>query len=70
MKAGILEMVPLKESVDDIGGLENLKDWLKKKAMVYGNIKNAVEFGVAIGFFIREIDMSSNLVSNVAGQKT
>lgn len=31
LKAGILEMIPLKESVSDIGGLEILKDWLQKK---------------------------------------
>lgn len=48
MKAGILEMIPLKESIEDIGGLENLKEWLQKKADVYKNIKNAIEFGVTI----------------------
>ncbi|MDR1438443.1 MAG: AAA family ATPase [Clostridiales bacterium] len=48
LKAGILEMIPLKESIDDIGGLENLKDWLRKKAGVFGNIKTAMEFGVAM----------------------
>lgn len=45
-KAGILEMIPLKESIDDIGGLENLKTWLKRKAKVYKNINKANEFGV------------------------
>lgn len=48
LKAGILEMVPLKESINDIGGLENLKEWLKKKAGVFRNIKTAKEFGVAM----------------------
>ena len=48
LKAGILEMIPLKESVDDIGGLENLKEWLKKKAAVFKNIRNAVGFGVSM----------------------
>lgn len=48
LKAGILEMIPLKESVQDIGGLENLKDWLEKKAKVFKNIKNAMEFGVTM----------------------
>jgi SpoVK/Ycf46/Vps4 family AAA+-type ATPase len=48
MKAGVLEMVLLKESVEDIGGLENLKEWLKYKEKVFKNIKRAKEFGVAI----------------------
>lgn len=47
-KSGILEMIPLKESLDDIGGLENLKKWLKKKATVINNINKAMEFGVDI----------------------
>jgi ATP-dependent 26S proteasome regulatory subunit len=46
MKAGVLEMIPLKESIEDIGGLENLKEWLQNKAMVFKDIKNALEFGV------------------------
>lgn len=45
-KAGILEMIPLKETVDDIGGLENLKTWLIRKAKVYKNMRQAVKFGV------------------------
>lgn len=48
MKSGILEMVPVKESIDDIGGLENLKTWLSKKAKVLRDIKKAQEFGVDI----------------------
>ncbi len=45
-KAGILEMIPLKETIDDIGGLENLKDWLKRKEKVLKNINKAQEYGV------------------------
>lgn len=48
LKAGILEMIPLKEGIEDIGGLENLKDWLQKKAMVFKDIKVAMEFGVTM----------------------
>lgn len=48
LKAGILEMVPLKESIEDIGGLENLKEWLQKKAKVFRDIKAATDFGVTI----------------------
>lgn len=45
-KAGILEMVPLKVTVNDIGGLENLKEWFTKKAKIFRNIDKAKEYGV------------------------
>lgn len=45
-KAGILEMVPLKETMDDVGGLDNLKEWLGRKAKVYKNINKAKDYGV------------------------
>ena len=45
-KSGILAMVPLKEKAEDIGGLENLKDWLLRKAKVFKSVNKAKEFGV------------------------
>ena len=48
MKSGILEMIPLKESLEDIGGLDNLKKWLTKKAKVLKNIEKAQQFGVDV----------------------
>lgn len=48
LKAGILEMVPLKESISDIGGLEVLKEWLQTKAVVFKNMKAAEKFGVTM----------------------
>lgn len=48
LKAGVLEMIPLKESIEDIGGLEDLKEWLQNKAKVFKNLKGAKEFGVAM----------------------
>ncbi len=47
-KSGMLEMVNFKESIDDIGGLENLKDWLYRKAKVFNNLDKAIKFGVDI----------------------
>lgn len=47
-KAGILEMIPLKETIKDIGGLENLKEWFVRKAKVYKNMSNAKKYGVDI----------------------
>lgn len=46
MKSNILEMVQVKENVNDIGGLENLKKWLERKSRVYKAINKAAEFGV------------------------
>lgn len=46
MKSGILEMIPLKEKPEDIGGLENLKKWLYRKSKIYKSINKALEFGV------------------------
>lgn len=48
LKAGILEMIPPEKSIDDIGGLEILKEWLKSKSDVFKNIKTAMEFGVSM----------------------
>lgn len=47
-KSGILEMIRVKETMNDIGGLENLKDWLLRKAKVFKQIKKAQDYGVDI----------------------
>ncbi|MBS5399682.1 MAG: AAA family ATPase [Lachnospiraceae bacterium] len=47
-KAGILEMIPVEERMEDIGGLENLKEWLKKKAVVLKDMSRAKKFGVEL----------------------
>lgn len=47
-KAGILEMIPLKETINDIGGLENLKEWFIRKAKVYKHMNEAKKYGVDI----------------------
>ena len=45
-KSGILEMVSVTEDLDGIGGLEELKNWLKLKAQVMGDLAEAQKFGV------------------------
>lgn len=45
-KSGMLEIVNFKEGLDDIGGLENLKEWLTKKARIFKNLDKALDFGV------------------------
>lgn len=47
-KSGMLEIVNFKESIDDIGGLENLKDWLYRKAKIFSQLDRAIKFGVDI----------------------
>lgn len=47
-KAGILEMVPIKESMEDIGGLKNLKGWIENKAKILKDKKRAEAFGVEL----------------------
>nr|WP_300808542.1 AAA family ATPase [uncultured Acetatifactor sp.] len=46
-KSGIMDMIPLKEKMEDIGGLENLKTWLGRKATVMKDLRKAEEFGVS-----------------------
>lgn len=47
-KAGLLEMVTVNESIEDIGGLENLKEWLQKKERIFNQLDKAIKFGVDI----------------------
>lgn len=45
-KSGQLEMVQVKETIDDIGGLENLKEWLMRKAKIFNQLDKAMKYGV------------------------
>lgn len=47
-KSGMLEIVNFSETIDDIGGLENLKEWLERKAKVFANLDKAIKFGVDV----------------------
>ena len=47
-KSGILEMIPLKESLEDIGGLESLKKWLQRKEKIFRHMEQAEAFGVDV----------------------
>ena len=47
-KSGMLEIVNFTETPDDIGGLENLKEWLARKAKIFANLDKAIKFGVDI----------------------
>ena len=47
-KSGILEIVYFTEAINDIGGLENLKEWLAHKAKVFSNLDKAIKFGVDV----------------------
>lgn len=43
-KSGVLEFYKASENITDIGGLENLKDWLNKRTMAFS--KEARDFGL------------------------
>lgn len=47
-KSGMLELVNFSENIDDIGGLENLKNWLVRKARIFSDLDKALKFGVDI----------------------
>ena len=47
-KTNILEMVECDEKENDIGGLDNLKAWLKKKENTFRHIDEAIRFGIRI----------------------
>ena len=46
MKSNTLDMINVKEKKEDIGGLNNLKKWLDRKAVIYKDIDRAMKFGV------------------------
>lgn len=47
-KSGMLEIINFDETIDDIGGLENLKEWLRRKAEIFKNLDKAIKFGVDV----------------------
>jgi SpoVK/Ycf46/Vps4 family AAA+-type ATPase len=47
-KSGILEIIDKPGSINDIGGLENLKDWLNCKARIFEDVYEAQNFGVSV----------------------
>lgn len=47
-KSGMLEIMNFSDNIDNIGGLENLKKWLKNKADIFANLDKAIKFGVDI----------------------
>jgi AAA+ superfamily predicted ATPase len=47
-KTGTLEILNFKETIDDIGGLNNLKSWLRNKARIFKQLDRAREYGVDI----------------------
>lgn len=47
-KSGVLEIINLKESIDDVGGLSHLKEWLRKKAKIFQDLDKAISYGVDI----------------------
>lgn len=47
-KAGLLEMIQVHETINDIGGLESMKKWLYRKEKIFNQLDKAMTFGVDI----------------------
>lgn len=47
-KSGIVEIVNYKGGLDNIGGLDDLKDYIRVKAKIFENLGKAIKFGVDI----------------------
>lgn len=47
-KSGMLEIINFEEDINDIGGLENLKVWLRRKGRIFNNLDQAMKAGVDI----------------------
>jgi AAA+ superfamily predicted ATPase len=45
-KSGILEILSFNSSLDDVGGLDNLKKYLENKSRVFNNLGEARRFGI------------------------
>lgn len=46
-KSGMLELINFQENIEDIGGLEILKEWLEQKSKIFKNLDKALRFGVS-----------------------
>jgi len=44
----LLEFIITEESINNIGGLKTLKEWIKKKGIIIKNIESAKSFGVSM----------------------
>jgi len=47
-KSGMLEIINYTETIHDVGGLENLKEWLMRKERIFSNLDKAIKFGVDV----------------------
>lgn len=47
-KSEVLELITSNNSINEVGGAENIKEWFRKKEKIFHDIKKAKEFGVEI----------------------
>ena len=71
-KSSILEIVEFNETLEDIGGLEKLKEELMKKADIISNVESAIKHGVEIpkGVLISGVpgcgkSLTAKVISNI-----
>ena len=47
-KSGILKIIPVNSKMDEVGGLANLKEYLRVKSSIFNNLDKAREYGIGI----------------------
>jgi ATP-dependent 26S proteasome regulatory subunit len=47
-KSGLLEWIRDTETINEVGGLEHLKEWFTRVAFVYKNLSKAIKFGLKV----------------------
>lgn len=47
-KSGLVELIDAPESLDNIGGLDDLKSYLEKKANIFHDLSEALKYGVSM----------------------
>lgn len=65
-REGLLEYVPLKYSLDDIGGLENLKDWLKDRGNFFSKEARAAGLRLPKGLLLTGVSGCGKSLSTQA----
>lgn len=58
-KSGLLEWIRVKENIEDIGGLDNLKSWFTKIAKAFRNPNEAIKYGLPY--------MKGTLITGISG---
>lgn len=61
-------MVTVRETLDDIGGLENLKDWLRTKARIFKDVRRVLQLTEASSLCVLWIDELEKVFAGASAQ--